>query len=407
MATISEQIAQRVSQTIEGQRGDIAKGAQLAQQVQQVQINRQKLEQAKQQIKNQKITKFTNAVERGVTIKDPQTRKAFLNKFVPKLRDSLGLQDVFSDDVLEFTTASDENLGRFLTLKNQVQSGGLSVEDAIGQLQDPEQFVQIAPMRLEEIGEAGEFQIKQETQRQRLQAQEQRFQTGEQRRQQQIQRQEVQFEQRQQATLDKELRQRTKDLSKELNRAGIPTIRVTFDNLNKVIPGGIDNYTGENIPGIGGGAALVPIGRLTKEGRRMRQLAIGLGNQILKLRSGAQINESEARRILSELGIDQAVGEGGGVSAVFRGTRSDQDFVNGVRDARRSVNAVETNLAAGFGNDAAAALKKERRPKGKQAKVPRQITKADFEKFNAAKQKRFAEKNNTTVEAIKERLGIK
>ena len=186
-------------------------------------------------------------------------------------------------------------------------------------------------------------------------------------------------------TLDR--RRRKEKIFDRVEKMGLFDLAETFEGIDKVVPGGVNNFDSkkDNLPGIGGAEALVPLARLTDpRARELRQLALGLGNQILKARSGAQINEQEAVRILGELGIDQAVGEGGGTIAVFRGARSDDEFINGVRRAIKAVERRTDTLRDSFGKDAfdevAPGFKVNLTPKGKGKK---QLTNADIDKMSA------------------------
>jgi len=166
---LADQLVQDVQQSAKGggtfgavSKG-IGQGVQLAAQIEQAQVNRQRLEQQKSDLQNAKLNKFTNALERGVTIKDPQTRKAFLNKFIPKLRDSLGLQDMFSDDSLEFNLGTEENQARVSALISDVRTGTTDVAQALGAFADPERFIEVTPQIAEQLAGAERFAIRQET----------------------------------------------------------------------------------------------------------------------------------------------------------------------------------------------------------------------------------------------------
>jgi hypothetical protein len=162
-----------------------------------------------------------------------------------------------------------------------------------------------------------------------------------------------QIEGRQQRFNKANLDTRKDKLSKAVRQEGILGMQQVFDQMDKEVPGGIDGWNSEkDIPGIGGGDALLPTAKLGPEGRRMRQLTWSLGNRLLKARSGTAVTENEMNRILGELGFDQALLEGGGTTLVLKGTRSDKDWIKGIRDAKDVFSRTKNLLKAAYGDDA-------------------------------------------------------
>jgi hypothetical protein len=99
--------------------------------------------------------------------------------------------------------------------------------------------------------------------------------------------------------------------------------------IAKVIPGGIDAWKkGKEIPGIGPGKELLfrtyPKA-MSPEGREIVQAYMNLQDDLLRAKSGAQINESEFRRLKSTLGSGITAGPEEFVNAMkrFRSTLAD------------------------------------------------------------------------------------
>lgn len=158
MATIAERLLGIASESIQQNAPDIAggmtKGIELAQQAEQINMQRQKLEQDKQTLQMTRIDKFVGAIQNAYKFKDPRDRKAYTTTFLPKYRDQLGLTEVFPDETLQFGLGSDENYGRTATVVNMVANRQLSHEDAIAIFNDPQRFAEITPTPPEFIKEA-------------------------------------------------------------------------------------------------------------------------------------------------------------------------------------------------------------------------------------------------------------
>lgn len=396
MATIAEQIAARAGKSIEQTTPDIPKaveqGAKIAQAFEQQNLAKQKLEVQKKQLFEQKIGRFSDSLLKAEKIKDPRSRKLFLNKFIPRQRDALGLGDVFTDDQLNFIGSSDENFLKFKSLISQTQRGELNFQQALSIAADPELFAEfeLGPAEAEELLGAERGALAREFQKEKFELQQKGIakRTAETR--------EFQLAQTQRKAKAK--------LSGDLAKAGIPGLETTISKIDEQLA----KYKGKNLPGIGGPEALVPTGRLSPEGKRMRQLALGLANQFIKSRTGATMNEQEANRIMGEIGIDLAVGEGGGISAIFKGTKSDKDFIRGVGDVKDALKATIGELERGSGVKRAPAPKPaaERKELKKFAapRIPAKLSSKVFLGFDAEKQGRLAERLGLSVDEIKAEL---
>jgi len=123
--------------------------ANLGQQIAGIAAQREQLEMAKQQMEEAKLTKFVDALDKGKTFKGV-ARSNYYKKFMPRMRDSLGLTDKFPDEALEFMTADEENLNRVAMLAAQVQEGTLTGTRALEIAHDPVKFAQISSLPLEQ-----------------------------------------------------------------------------------------------------------------------------------------------------------------------------------------------------------------------------------------------------------------
>lgn len=145
MATIADQLIGSVMQTSQQApdiSGAINKGAELGLHMQQVQQQREVLEQKKQELQQQKLLKFGDDVSKIHEFKDANARNGYI-KFLKAQNQQLGLK--IPDDALEFAFAGPENIARVGTLQTMVQNGDMSGPDAISVLQDPSKFAKIVP----------------------------------------------------------------------------------------------------------------------------------------------------------------------------------------------------------------------------------------------------------------------
>lgn len=137
--------------------------------------NRQELELAKQKMEEAKLTKFVDALDKGKTFKGA-ARNNYYKKFMPRMRDSLGLTEYFPDESLEFMTADEENLNRVSRIVAAVQEGKLTASQALAAANDPVTFAKFSGLpvssvggpisltedEIKQINEAGKFAVSEE-----------------------------------------------------------------------------------------------------------------------------------------------------------------------------------------------------------------------------------------------------
>lgn len=104
----------------------------------------QQIEQHKQDLQNKKLDKFATSIQQASKL-DSSTRKMYTKNVLPKLRDALGLTDMFPDESFNFMVGSDQNLARSATLISDVKRGKISQAEAVTIAQDPEKFVKLYP----------------------------------------------------------------------------------------------------------------------------------------------------------------------------------------------------------------------------------------------------------------------
>lgn len=123
-----------------------ARGAQLAQQKEDLQLKRQQLELQKKQVEGAKMDKMVEAIQKGANY-EGQARTNYYNKWLPTYRDSLGLTEAFPNDTLKHITADDSQLARFNTIVAQVRDPNSGVTEAMGiaLINDRVKFGEIPP----------------------------------------------------------------------------------------------------------------------------------------------------------------------------------------------------------------------------------------------------------------------
>jgi hypothetical protein len=122
----------------------------------------------------------------------------------------------------------------------------------------------------------------------------------------------------------------SKDLAKQLSP--FASIVSQFKDLDKEI-GGIDNWKGQDVPGMGL-TGRVPLAGLGAKGSKIKELVTGIQNDLLYMRSGAQINEQEFKR------LSEAIG--GGLLS------TDRDRVQGLKNFKNVLGVTLKAKAAGF-----------------------------------------------------------
>lgn len=160
MASIAELLITGTQKSISEDSPNFAESykdaATIALQREQMELKRQEIQKQQKDVMETKIGKLTQAIAASKNV-DSKGRRDYLGKFIPKLRDALGLTEQFPDDALQFATSTDQNLARFGALESKVKRGELTKEAAIAIIQDPSKFVQILPLAPGELIEAPEL----------------------------------------------------------------------------------------------------------------------------------------------------------------------------------------------------------------------------------------------------------
>lgn len=160
MASISELLvssALEQSQKAPDLAGGFAQGAQLAQNLERLKLQREELEQKKVDIKNQKLENMTNDILKARKIggKALSGYKEFLKNKAKVLK----LDDIYTPEAIDLVTSVPENIDRFDVLVSKVTSGELDYETAAQTLKDEGLFYEVDPVERERLQKAAETAI--------------------------------------------------------------------------------------------------------------------------------------------------------------------------------------------------------------------------------------------------------
>ncbi len=142
-------------------------------------------------------------------------------------------------------------------------------------------------------------------------------------------RQQIGLDQKEQARLDN-------DVQKLEKRVGdmVPGIVTKMENLDALIPGGIEGDDESPVPGTGPGQFLIPDVMLSNEASDIQQNARGLMADLIKLQSGTAASDQEVARKMKERGMGP-----GSKSATFK---------KGLRLLKQEIGSVLKNKETGF-----------------------------------------------------------
>lgn len=361
MASFAEMIygtAQNVAQDVgKGVPQALQAGAELAQKQETLQQSRAALEQKKQDMELAKFEKVGGWFESYAKMPEGAAKKAFGEKFITNGIQALGLQEKIHPLNME-AMIKDSKVA--FGISEIIRNGG----DA-RLLADPEAFMKKYP-EAQQLGAANEIAAvageypemlgkASEQARDRASAKERAVIAAEaaKARGEGI---EGRFDQS----------QKTK-LADKVTALGLPGLKTAVTSLDTNIPGGLDGWkAGQPIPGVTGAEGALPLNRLKGKANKIRGDALSVGNQIIKLRTGAAMSEPEANRILGEIGFVPTVGEGGTWTGLtFKGIMSEESFVNGMRRAKAAMQAQESVYKNAYGEDVYESVMKQ--PKGPSA----------------------------------------
>ncbi len=136
MATIAEQLIGGVQQSTQNMGAEIQSGAQLAKTVQDMQVQRQTLDQKKQELEMAKWSKFGELTKIGADMPEGPARNAFLKNTLSAAGQAL-LPNQIHPQVTDQLT-KDPNVGSYL--QDEVKSGRMSMTEMKQTLADPELY---------------------------------------------------------------------------------------------------------------------------------------------------------------------------------------------------------------------------------------------------------------------------
>lgn len=148
----------------------------------------------------------------------------------------------------------------------------------------------------------------------------------------------------------KRVDEQVKGLDRQVNELSDTFIKKGVDGIGPVlqrVSGIMSKYPeGQDIPGIGLTAS-VPETMLSEEGIQARQALFDLGNQIIRMRTGAAMNDSESIRLGAALGLDLS-----GPKPKFMTTKPDVSVRSAMPGVFAEIKQVMKNAEAGVSGEA-------------------------------------------------------
>lgn len=164
MASIADQLISsglQTSQQAPDIKGAVESGVGIAQTIENVQRNRELLEQKKQELHVQKIGKLIDAMEAVKNLPSAGSKNAYLKYYIPKVTNALGLQDFVPPETMEMIKADPDQVKKFGLLKAQIQNGSLTYEQAVSKM-DPEEWANMSDKDVQQLDAAEKFRTQQE-----------------------------------------------------------------------------------------------------------------------------------------------------------------------------------------------------------------------------------------------------
>ena len=154
MASISDTL---VNSALKQATGDQAQAGvesmtKLGEHIQNTQIKRQEVEAQKAKLADAKLTNFVGAIEKGRKFSGP-ARNNYYKNFLPKYRDSLGLNEMFPDESLAFSLSADSDLARMATIRSKIQRREISAEQGVQMWLNPTELADVPPTLSKEIAD--------------------------------------------------------------------------------------------------------------------------------------------------------------------------------------------------------------------------------------------------------------
>jgi len=147
--------------------GSLAKGVQLGATIENMRVQREQLDQQKQQLQMQKAVAVTDTLKLASTAKDRNLKNFLLKKVLPAKINALGMSKFFTPETLEMIQTSDEAqrkvLGMQMELDQKIRSGEMTAKQAMDYaqkvLQDSEM---VAMLDTDQVFDAQKFRYSEE-----------------------------------------------------------------------------------------------------------------------------------------------------------------------------------------------------------------------------------------------------
>jgi NACalpha-BTF3-like transcription factor len=279
--------------------GAVESGAKLAQTAEQIKMQRQQMEDRKQEVQMQKANSIVDTIKIAAQSKDRNLRNFMLKKVVPGKVAALGMDKFFTPETLEMLQSSDEVqkkvLGLQLQLDQQVRSGEITGAEAYQRAQsvlsNPEE---LAMLDTDQIFEAQKFSASEEGKGFRAQMVAEAA----------MAKQRDTQESTAKVTLARNTANRYDDYLAGGGKSGMESsLRLLEDaakslETGQVTTGGITT----KIPGFRSDAVQSEINPKLLEARTQAQAAL---NTVLRATLGAQFTEKEGERLLNQVWDDK------------------------------------------------------------------------------------------------------
>lgn len=181
MASIAEMLISGATQTAQnsGQNflSGLKAGSELAQGIQQVQLQRKQLEQKKADAENSKDEFVFKAWEAGMKMKEKE-QKLYFAKGGPfrRLRDGVGRTDMYPDDKIDWITATPSNLAKANGVIQDIRNGKVDRAVGLATIMDETKYPDLTPYDRQQLSEEAVqasndyIKSKEETERAKMQA---------------------------------------------------------------------------------------------------------------------------------------------------------------------------------------------------------------------------------------------
>ncbi len=310
-------------------------GVELAQKAESLEQNKVALAQKKEELDQAKIGKIYDYIKDARNYKSPAQRMNYLKGGIG-LRNSIGVSsDRIPDDTF-LSLASDENMGRLAALDMMYENNEISAKELEATLKDKQLMAKVTPIPLENVTADPDIRKTMEEKLQRKSAET-------------IARERIAAQAEGKGKIDeRQLRSIRLQVGDKIQKANIPRIDTALNKVDVELPNGLNGWQrGDKVPGYEGLDPRKDPTTLTGSALKLRQAVQNVQNAIVKMDAGTAVAEHELNAVRASLGLVPTINEQTGIKEwVFKGFGSPEALVNGMKNARDMLRAVESNIAA-------------------------------------------------------------